>query len=182
MRRPSPVRLSLYAIAIAFVAASTFLDHQAHGQEVGQGMVRSGQVGIQNETEHKLFWSLLCTCGCPRETLGTCTCGWAHQRRDELREMLSQGMTIEAIQQAYAERFGPQALAVPPNTGANRLLYIVPITLIVGCAAIVITSLRRWRRRSDAADKSASREGADPAERDELDEKLDDELKRMDDE
>lgn len=150
----------------------------AHGQGV---MARYGIVGIQNDTERQLFWSLLCMCGCPRETLGTCTCGTAHQIRDELRAELVEGRTLTQIQDAYVERFGPQALAVPRNKGASRLLYIVPLAAIALGAGFVAVTLRRWRRRSEE-------QAAGPAEskpvaargRDDYDDRLDEELSKLD--
>ena len=158
----------------------------AEGQQLGEGMVRSGIVGIQNETERKLFYSLICTCGCPRESLGTCTCGFAHERRDELRALLAAGRTIEDIKTTYADRFGLQALAVPPNTGGYRLIYLIPIGAIVLGAGFVIVSLRRWRTRSAGVDAKARERdrkdgaGAKPGARDDFDDKLDEELRNLD--
>ncbi|MFO0585916.1 MAG: cytochrome c-type biogenesis protein CcmH [Polyangiaceae bacterium] len=179
----------MIATAIALAGATSFVGQTTYGQEIGQGMVRSGTVGIENDTERKLFWSLICTCGCPRETLGTCTCGWAHDRREELRAMLKSGMTVEQAQAAYEKRFGSQALAVPPSTGSNRLIYIVPLLAIVLGAGGLISILRKWSRRGAVAnalaERAAEESSATPAtkpSRDEYDEKLDDELKRMDDE
>jgi cytochrome c-type biogenesis protein CcmH len=160
----------------------------AAGQQLGEGMVRTGIVGIQNDTEHKLFYSLICTCGCPRESLGTCTCGFAHERRDELRAWLAEGRSIEEIQTEYAARFGPQALAVPPSKGGYRLLYLFPISALIIGAGLVVVTLRRWRERSAAgeakerdADPSGGRKGEPgPDARDDYDDKLDEELRNLD--
>jgi cytochrome c-type biogenesis protein CcmH len=165
----------------------------ARGQQLGEGMARTGIVGIQNDIERKLFWSLICTCGCPRETLGTCTCGFAHERRDELRAELVKGRTIEAIQADYVARFGLEALAVPPNKGGQRLLYLFPLGAIVIGAGFVVVTLRRWSRRVESTSKenkksaAAARgegggaaKGVAPGTRDDYDERLDDELKNLD--
>jgi cytochrome c-type biogenesis protein CcmH len=176
-------RKILYAAAFAVAGATSLAGIESWGQEVGQGMVRSGTVGIQNDTERKLFWSLICTCGCPRETLGTCTCGWAHDRRAELRSMLNEGMGIEQIQDAYAKRFGSQALAVPPSKGSNRLLYLIPLTFMVGAAALVIVLLRSWSKKGAAAAPQVGPASGPPQtkpSRDDYDDKLDDELRRLD--
>ncbi|AUX26986.1 cytochrome C-type biogenesis protein [Sorangium cellulosum] len=154
----------------------------AHGQQLGEGMVRTGTVGIQSDAERKLFWSVICTCGCPRETLGTCTCGFAHERRSELRAALAAGLSLEEIQAAYVERFGPEALAVPPNKGSQRLLYLFPLGAIVLGAGLVIVTLRRWKRRSDEAGGGGQGSAKDVAAgaRDDYDDKLDEELKSLD--
>jgi cytochrome c-type biogenesis protein CcmH len=140
-----------------------------------EGMVRSGTVGIQNDTERKLFYSLLCTCGCPRETLGTCTCGFAHERRSELRASLAEGRTLDTIIAAYVDRFGEVALAVPRSQG----VWMIPLGLIALGTGAVLLTLKRWRKRSDAEPALAS--GGAAAPRDALDDRLDDELRRMDD-
>lgn len=188
----SPVRSLIHGITLlAAGAVALFVllrsPDFAHGQQLGAGMDRSGVVGIQNDTERKLFWSLICTCGCPRETLGTCTCGFAHQRRDELRAALAAGRSIEEIQAAYVERFGSEALAVPPNKGSQRFLYLLPLGAIVIGAGVVIVTLRRWSQRRGDGDGGAggaggkdAPKGVAPGERDDYDDKLDEELKSLD--
>lgn len=166
-----------FCLAVGTTAAS------AVGQFV---MDRTGTVGIESEAERKLFFSLLCTCGCPRETLGTCTCGFAHQRRDELRVELAEGKTTEQIQADYVARFGTQALAVPPNEGAQRWLFIAPLAAIVAGAGFVVMSLRRWQKTGgkkppgDDAPKGGSGKDEGPPKRDAYDDKLDAELGRLD--
>jgi cytochrome c-type biogenesis protein CcmH len=195
-------------LSCALLAVMTLREPRfAAGQQLGEGMDRTGTVGIQNETERLLFGALICTCGCPREALSTCTCGFAHERRAELRGQLAEGRSIEEIKAAYAGRFGTQALAVPPNVGVNRLLWAVPLLAIVAGAALVVTTLRRWRKRGSAsteadaarqaaAETAPARDGGDDdsnaktrkgqrkatakPKRDAYDDKLDDELKALD--
>src|SRR5689334_3524118 len=128
MKRAVKVLRILFRARILALAASVLVlaiglrdPGFASAQQLGEGMERTGTVGIQNETERQLFAALICTCGCPREALSTCTCGFAHERRAELRAALAAGRSVDEIKAAYADRFGPQALVVPPNTGANRL-------------------------------------------------------------
>lgn len=174
---------ALAALGAGLVGGASLLaSPSAQGQDIGLGMDRTGTVGIQNETERLLFWSLLCTCGCPRETLGTCTCGFAHERRAELRNQLTLGKSIQEIQAWYVGRFGTQALAVPPDTGGSRALYVAPLLAIVAGAALIITTLKRWRARGEA-DAAAKTKAAPPAktnEKDDYDAKLDDELRNLD--
>lgn len=160
-------------------------------QQLGEGMVRSGSVGIRNDVEQQLFWSLICTCGCPRETLGSCTCGTAHARRDELRELLADGKGIEEIQGLYAQRYGLQGLAVPPNKGIGRAVWAVPVVAILIGAASVLFALRKWKKRGDddrppedgpGADGPQGAKGtaADAQKREELDARIDRELEELD--
>jgi cytochrome c-type biogenesis protein CcmH/NrfF len=169
-------------LAALLIAALAYQDApEARAQQLGEGMVRSGMVGIQNEAERKLFYSLLCTCGCPRETLGTCTCGFGHARRTELRAQLEEGLTMDQSHVHSGKRFGTQALAVPPNSGANRVVFLLPLAAALLGATGIFFSLRRWRRRSTEQDRVAAK-AKPPAgtKLDDYDEKLDQELKDLD--
>jgi cytochrome c-type biogenesis protein CcmH len=181
-------RAALLAAALLVCAPELVI-----AQQLGEGMKRTGTVGIASEAERRLFYSLICTCGCPRETLGTCTCDFAHARREELRDLLEQGLAIEDIQSLYAKRYGPEALAVPPNVGGSRALWALPVIAIVTGAGGVLLMLRRWRRRGgppgggppgagggSAGGGSGSAGGGPPRGRDDLDDRLDRELEELD--
>jgi cytochrome c-type biogenesis protein CcmH len=186
-RRRTPIHIAVLAAASLGAGWLTLHPHDALGQHNGG----NGTVEIHNETERQLFWSLICTCGCPRETLGTCPCDIATRRRNALRELLEQGKSVEQAQDSYVAMYGAKSLAVPRNTGANRALYAVPLVLIVAGAASVVMMLKRWSRRGAELDatakakakrKAASGEPGAEAGRDKYDDRLDDELKGLDDE
>jgi cytochrome c-type biogenesis protein CcmH/NrfF len=153
----------------------------ALAQQLGEGMERSGTLDIRNDEERAVFGDLQCTCGCPREAISTCTCAYAANFRSEVRGMLARGMTREEIKAEWVKRNGPQALTVPSNTGANRLVYAAPLVAIVAGGAVAVKVLRGFRRKADV--KAAAAEGpVAGAGRDEYDDKLDEELKQLDDE
>jgi cytochrome c-type biogenesis protein CcmH/NrfF len=148
----------------------------------GQGMNHAGTVGLRDEGERKLFGSLVCMCGdCARLTLDVCACSFAENRRNDVREMVAAGMAVEEVQRGFAKRWGPAALIVPPNEGANRAMWAIPlIGLIVG-AFLVVRMLRSWKKRGDVATAAASKESAGRSDtRDKYDDKLDDELRELD--
>jgi cytochrome c-type biogenesis protein CcmH/NrfF len=176
--------LGVYAVA----EPTAFAQQLGGGQLGGEMTMRGGTVGIQNDIERHLFSSLICTCGCPRESLATCTCNVAADRRDALRAELGKGRSIEDLQAAYVKLYGPEALALPPNTGAHRLVWLFPLGAVVAGAVVAGVALRRWQRRG--ADEAPTNGGRDappaptepskPAKRDEYDERLDDELRNLD--
>jgi cytochrome c-type biogenesis protein CcmH/NrfF len=169
------LRKWLTLLALAFV----LIPHLA-SDAVGQSHVaKGGTVGIRNETEKELFFSLICMCGCPRETLGTCTCEYSGERRDELREMLEGGMSIQAVQKAYSAKFGTKSLALPPNEGLSRLIWALPLLGIVLGTALIVVVARRWVRQGAAAQKVKAPLEAN-APRDDYDDKLDRELSDLD--
>lgn len=181
-RRRNILRAAFIVVAAVASIWAVHPPDEAFGQ-----MDRTGTVGITSDTERQLFWSLLCTCGCPRETLGTCTCAYGHERRTELRQELAAGKDIETIKAEYASRFGSAALAVPPNKGSQRFVWIVPLVAIIAGAFLVARFLKRWVKPSEAAPSPAPRAGkkaakeAAPTEDDKkYDDKLDEELKALD--
>jgi cytochrome c-type biogenesis protein CcmH len=173
-------RTLLGALLLAPLAPAALLAtaETAHAQ----GMDRSGVLDIQSDDERRIFTELQCTCGCPRESIVTCTCSTAAGFRKEVRAMMAEGLTHEQIKAEWVKRFGPQALMVPPNAGGNRLLYVAPLVAIVAMAAFVVTILRRFQRRG--AEKAAAEAVAPVATSgpDEYDQRLDEELKQLDDE
>lgn len=186
MQRRTPLHIALLISASLGAGVLSFYPADAIGQHSGG----NGTVEIHNETERQLFWSLICTCGCPRETLGTCPCDIATARREALREMLTDGKSVEQAQDAYVSMYGSKSLAVPRNTGANRLLWAVPALAIVLGAGFVVFTLRRFRRQSSSNDaaiaatkaKGKTSPSKESKDRDALDDRLDQELKDLDNE
>ncbi len=153
--------------------------------DMPEGTERSATAAVQTEAERKVFSTVLCMCGCTREDLSTCTCSFAEGYRNQLRGMMAEGMTPEQIKAEWVKRFGPQALAVPPNTGGNRIVYLVPIAAILGMAAFAVVMLRRFRGKGGPPDGPSSHEtpaAVAPGKPDDYDQKLDDELKQLDNE
>ena len=149
-----------------------------------QTMSHTGTVHIESETERSLFGALRCMCGtCARDLLSTCTCETADEARDKIRDKLRAGEARDQIIAEYAADFGPEALAVPPNRGVFRAIWVVPVGGI-GLAAFGLARLmRRWRgcgagpSRTTPPGKAQGTEG----EPDPYDTRLDDELKELDD-
>jgi cytochrome c-type biogenesis protein CcmH len=181
------VLLAASALALASIARGPSLAFAQMGED--------RPVIIENDTERHIYAKLRCMCGgCARLDLATCTCSYAADRRAEIRAQLKSGMTPDDVVAAYVKHFGTDSLEIPSNEGANRLLYVVPITLILGGAVFLGLLLRRLRggppkggagggAKGGGAPKGGAKGGAkggDGAKRDDYDERLDDELKRLD--
>ena len=187
------VRSIVLVVALAASMAALRFPTSAFAQDMGdmgKGMDRSGVLDIRNAEERRVFTALQCTCGCPRESLVTCPCGFAHDFRIEVRAMMAKGMTLEEIKTEWVRQHGPGAMMVPTNEGANRFLYILPLMMIMGMAAFAVTVLRRFRRAGVNASARAAAATApnDDGYRDSpkagpdaYDAKLDEELKQLDD-
>ncbi|MGD0677973.1 MAG: cytochrome c-type biogenesis CcmF C-terminal domain-containing protein [Polyangiaceae bacterium] len=143
----------------------------------------SGTVHIENDNERAVFGALRCMCGCARDLLSTCTCQSAEETREKLRAKLQAGETRDQILAEYSAQYGSDSLAVPPNRGALRAIWAVPV-FGIGLGALGLAQLmRRWRGSNDIPRPPGGANGTggiEPAERDAYDGKLDDELKDID--
>ncbi len=150
--------------------------------------LHSGTVKIENEKEKELFGALRCMCGtCARDLLSTCGCGEADETRARLRQKLAAGATKDQIVAEYAAEYGSESLAIPPNTGAMRAIYLAPLAVIGGGAIGLGFMLRRWRTADPAVAVAVAAEGASreaskrDAKSDAYDARLDEELRGLDD-
>jgi cytochrome c-type biogenesis protein CcmH/NrfF len=150
----------------------------AWAQQQGTSSLHAGTVHIEDQREHALFNSLRCMCGtCARDLLSTCSCSDADQARDALRRKIQQGETNDQIILEYAQQYGAEALAIPPNTGGMRAIYAVPLVAFAAGGAGIIVLIRRWRGKGDDPKKKKT---AEQTKRDDLDDRLDEELRDLD--
>jgi cytochrome c-type biogenesis protein CcmH/NrfF len=147
-------------------------------QSMGASDDMHGTVRIENDAERAVFSSVNCTCGCARLDLTTCSCGTAEAARERIRDKMQAGETRDQIVAEYAKQYGKDALAVPPNTGAFRIIYAVPVLGIALGAFGLVRMLRRWRRNDGDDDPKPPTAGQPP--KDAYDARLDDELKGLD--
>jgi cytochrome c-type biogenesis protein CcmH/NrfF len=149
----------------------------------------------------QLFKELVCMCGgCQRETLEACKCAYAREERHKVEALLktmdtttkagqekAKTLVIEAFIKEYG---GEHVLTVPRARGFNRLAWVVPYVIFAMATIMVILVGRRWVRQGKAA-RAAGAAGTSTvpqgdvaklsqAERDKLEDKLDDELRDID--
>jgi cytochrome c-type biogenesis protein CcmF len=160
----------------------------AHAQADSSSSLHAGTVTLKSPEERKVFERLLCQCGdCARLPLSTCVCGWAERKRDEIRQDLGRGASVQEITEAYRAEFGPKSIAIPSDKGLDRALWAVPIVLLVVAGAGLVWAGKRWMRRGAlavesgvAAHDTADADTVEPAAlRQRYDQKLEDELNRL---
>lgn len=101
----------------------------------------------------------------------------ADQLRDEIRDLIGEGLTKAEIKSQLKSEYGPNILAEPDKRGLGVLAYVLPVAVALALVALVAFLLPRWRRRGAGP---AVEEPADvPPPGSEADRKrLDDELAR----
>ncbi|GAB4217129.1 MAG: heme lyase CcmF/NrfE family subunit [Sandaracinaceae bacterium] len=151
---------------------------RAAAQADSSSSLHAGTVEIHDPVERQIFERLLCQCGdCQRLPLSTCSCGWAESMRAEVRDQIARGMDVTAIQEDYRDRFGPAAIAVPADRGLDRALWAVPLGAMGIALPALYLAVRKWGKRA-ASQPAYSPEAS--ASRPELDARLDEELRNLD--
>ncbi|MDB4928192.1 MAG: Cytochrome c heme lyase subunit CcmF, partial [Myxococcaceae bacterium] len=134
--------------------------------------------------ERRVFEQLRCMCGdCPRESLSTCACGFADGQRERIRDRLARGDEPRVIIEEYVARYGSESLEVPPDRGANKALYVVPVVAMLAGGAVGLRLVRRWARKpvpTTPAAKAPADESTHAASASEYDRRINEELKGLD--
>ena len=180
--RPRRFRFSpataVVALAIALATMAAWVG-VASAQDDTSSSLHAGTVVLNNPTERQLFGRLLCQCGdCARLPLDTCACGWADDKRAEVRELLAAGVEPAKVRDSYRAQYGAKALAIPSDQGLDRALWAVPIAGMVLAIGMVVAIGRRWQRRGVEAEAASSSTMSAELE---YDSRLDEELERSED-
>lgn len=190
--RPEESRAWAFARGTAGIATSIFfgvviamMPSVAHAQ-AGMDDMHSGTIKILNDDEKDVFDRLRCTCGCPTDRLSTCSCETAEEAREKIRAKLQAGESKDQVILEYTQEFGMASLTIPPNKGALRAIYMVPLVGIAGGAIGVVFLMRRWRAKDGGGGPPGGGSGniasSDPnAKKDEYDARLDEALRDLDD-
>lgn len=103
----------------------------------------------------------------------------AAEIRKDIRTQLAEGQTRQQILDAYVAQYGEPILAEPPARGFKRLLYVLPIILLVLSAAVLAVVVKRMARPQPAF-AGAPQGGGSAAPGDAYDARLDEELRDLD--
>ncbi|MEO8874791.1 MAG: cytochrome c-type biogenesis CcmF C-terminal domain-containing protein, partial [Polyangiaceae bacterium] len=157
--RPDESRAWSFARGSAGIAASIFfgvviaLMPTVASAQQGMDNMHSGTIKIENDQERDIFDRLRCTCGCPTDRLSTCSCETAEEARENIRAKMKAGEAKDQIILEYTQENGSASLVVPPNQGAMRAIYMVPLLGIAFGGAGVVVLMRRWRGKSGTKKK-----------------------------
>jgi cytochrome c-type biogenesis protein CcmH/NrfF len=103
----------------------------------------------------------------------------AYALRREIRKRLLAGESAEAIEASIVARYGEDILAVPPKSPLAGVAVGLAAAM-AAAGAFAVHLLLRWRRRGAAGSGAKQADSKQPAARDELDDRLDAELKGLD--
>jgi cytochrome c-type biogenesis protein CcmF len=153
---------------------------RAYAQE--SSSLHAGAVEMHTQAERDIFPALRCSCGgCPRLALSNCACQPANEARAKVRGYIEAGLSKDQILEQYANEYGANFIVVPPNKGKLKAIWMVPVAVIASGAAGAAFLLRSWKKNAARAATAEAAGRAPQGERDDYDRRLDDELKRLDD-
>ena len=101
----------------------------------------------------------------------------ARDLRAEIRRRLQAGEPASRIEADLVERYGDRIRAMPPGNPLAKTAAVVWAAVALAGVLLAVV-VRRWVKRGKVAGAETTVQGSPP--RDEYDEKLDDQLRRMD--
>lgn len=125
---------------------------------------------------------LVCQCGCAA-VLTECPhtdCGWGIPAKQYITQQLDGGADPDALVQYYVTEYGEQVLAAPTKRGFNIAAWVTPFVALVIGAVAVYYLVGGWTRRREVLATASGRPGAVEDAPEELERRLDDELKDFD--
>jgi cytochrome c-type biogenesis protein CcmF len=152
-------------------------------QESSQVPQVSSQVPVveKSELRKQLEGEIICMCGC-RAPMNDCpmgpSCHGLQEQSPKLDQFLAAGMDRDGVRAAFVKEYGGQVLAIPMDTGFNRLAWFFPYLLgATGAAAVGLVAFRWSRRdREGASSNPSTTTATDPT----LQARLDNELRDLD--
>ena len=121
-------------------------------------------------TQYEIETEVMCdTCNVP---LYIAESPRADQLRREIRKLIAQGQDEQQIKATLKARYGPDILALPPESGFSLGAYVVPAAVALALAGIAALLVVRWRRRGRDRQAAADPAGESPEDQARLDEEL----------
>jgi cytochrome c-type biogenesis protein CcmH len=148
-------------VVVLFLTGSPLLAQQEDRQ--GTPPPASGY----DEREAQAIDKMLMCPVCPAITIDQANVELAQQMRSLVREMLAQGASRDEILAFFAQRYGTDVLAAPPKTGANLLVWVLPVVAVVAVLLAGLFVIRTMSRRGSGEPIT------EPGPGDDLDEYLD---------
>ncbi|MBF0104110.1 MAG: cytochrome c-type biogenesis protein CcmH [Deltaproteobacteria bacterium] len=98
----------------------------------------------QEKTAKELETEIIAPC-CFTQPVSIHPSGVSDEIKAEIRKMLGLGKSKQAILDEYVKQYGIKILSIPPQSGFNRLAFVMPLALGVLSLVTVLVLLKRWR-------------------------------------
>ena len=95
-------------------------------------------------------------CVACHESLAVAQSPEAFSERQYIRDLIAQGETAAQIKRNMVEQYGQAVLALPPASGFNLVVYVLPGVVVVAGIIFLAVTVPKWRRRSRQASPAAA--------------------------
>lgn len=80
------------------------------------------------------------------------------QMKDVVRQQLREGKSPEEVKAYFVSKYGEWILLEPKASGANLLVYLLPIALVLGGGVFILIMVRKWSSQGSASEVSEQEE------------------------
>lgn len=97
----------------------------------------------------RLGHQMMCVCGC-NQVLLECNhvgCSYSTRMRDELTAAVTRGDSDNGVLQGFIQTYGTTVLAVPTQSGFDRIAWIMPYVALVTGISLVVFIVWTWKKR-----------------------------------
>jgi cytochrome c-type biogenesis protein CcmH len=134
MRRRAAAILSVALLTSAFAAAQL----PAAAAAAAAATARASLTDIEQDV----------MCVECKEPLAVAQSQQADRERAFITKRIEEGLTKSQIEHQLVLNYGPSVLALPPASGFNLTVYVLPPALVLLGAGLLVYLLPRWRRRT----------------------------------
>ena len=110
------------------------------------GSLQAAPVGDIEEQTRAISAELRCVV-CQNLSVADSPSEMAQQMRASVREQVQAGKSPQEIKDFFVSKYGEWVLLAPTNTGFNRLLWWLPMIVLVGGVITALLLVRRWAAR-----------------------------------
>lgn len=110
------------------------------------GLASARVVAASSVTTEEIEEALTCQCGCGL-TVHSCNhlqCGSGIPLKQEVRTMVSEGLSRDVILLRFRDRYGEKILSSPTPEGFNLIAWILPFAALAAGAVVLARTVRRW--------------------------------------
>ncbi len=125
--------------------------------------------------------ALMCKCDdkCGKVMIN-CTCDTSKKTREDFRQKLASGLTVDQVVQIYVDKYGETVLSAPGKSGFNLTAWITPFAALILGGVGIRKVIRSWTQKASArSDESREEAESKPAGSDPYSNRLKDELDRL---
>ncbi len=101
----------------------------------------------QEEPDYDLINNIAEKMNCPTCTginLADCRTQTCAQWRDQIKDLVDQGMSEDEVLNYFVNQYGSQVLQEPPKSGFTLTLWVLPVAMILLGGILLFFTMRKW--------------------------------------